>query len=62
VTVSIVAAVLIGGSLLYGSRLQWAYAQLYFLMLAAIAVLALLAFGVLRLMDWMIARSERRPD
>lgn len=62
IALGVVAAVLIGGGLLYGSRLQWAYAQLNFLMIGAIAVLALLAFGVLRLMDWMIARSERSAD
>jgi hypothetical protein len=62
VTISVVAAVLIGGSVFYGSRLQWAYAQLDFLMLSAVAVLAMLAFGVLRFIDWMIARSERRES
>ncbi|MEZ5959711.1 MAG: hypothetical protein R3C30_04690 [Hyphomonadaceae bacterium] len=62
IAIGVVAAVLIGGSFLYGSRLQWAYAQLNFLLLGGIAVLALLAFGVLRLMDWMIARSERSAN
>jgi hypothetical protein len=46
----------------YGTRLQWAYAQLDFLILLAVAALAMLAFGVLRLMDSMIARSERRES
>lgn len=62
ITIGVVAFLLIGGNFLYGSRLQWAYAQLNLLMMGTIAVLALLAFGVLRLMDWMIARSERRAD
>ena len=62
IAIGVVAAVLIGGSFVYGSRLQWAYAQLNFLVMAGIAVFALLAFGVLRLMDWMIARSERSAD
>ena len=60
VAIVAIAAVLFGGSVLYGSRLQWAYAQLHFLMIGIVAILAAIGFGVLRLMDWMIARSERR--
>jgi hypothetical protein len=54
----IVAAVLWGGNALYGSRLQWAYAQLDALMIGGIGILAVIAFAVLRFMDWMISRSE----
>lgn len=62
VTVGSVAGVLTGARLLYGVRLQWADVQSDLVMLASIAAFALLAFGVLRLMDWMIKRSERRAN
>jgi len=63
ISIAVVAAILIGGSAVYGDRLQWAYAQFDALMLAGFvllaAVLAAVGLGVLRFMDWMIARSER---
>lgn len=55
----VAAAILFGGNAFYGARLQWAYAQLNFLMLGFFAIIAAIGFGVLKLMDWMIERSER---
>lgn len=62
VAILVVVGVLFGGSILYGSRLQWAYAQLDALIFEIIGLLVAMGFGVLRFMDWMIARSEHREN
>jgi hypothetical protein len=59
ISIAVAATILIAGSAVYGDRLQWAYPQFYALIFGGFVLLAAAGVGVLRFIDWMIARSER---